>query len=102
MTELYQVVSIVGKGLGIVATKFIKRGALILKEGEFSRIFVHWAKKLHCTANSIKYFIRVFVKLSCSSQHQPHRELSLALVSLLRELLASLQPITGQNCRQDF
>ena len=40
MTELYQVVSIVGKGLGIVATKFIKRGALILKEGEFSRIFI--------------------------------------------------------------
>jgi len=32
MTDLYQVVSIVGKGLGIVATKFIKRGTLILKE----------------------------------------------------------------------
>ena len=32
MLELYQVVSIVGKGLGIVAKKFIKRGTLILKE----------------------------------------------------------------------
>ena len=40
MTDVYQVVSIEGKGLGIDATKFIKRGTLILKEGEFSRIFV--------------------------------------------------------------
>ena len=46
MTELYQVVSIVGKGLGIVATKFIKRGTLILKEGEFSRSFIGQKKIL--------------------------------------------------------
>merc|ERR1711862_837896 len=32
MTEVYQVVPIEGRGLGIVATKFIRRGSLILKE----------------------------------------------------------------------
>ena len=32
MTEFFQVKPIEGKGFGIVATKFIKRGTLILQE----------------------------------------------------------------------
>mgnify|MGYP001479846960 CR=1 FL=1 len=32
MTEMFQVVPIEGKGCGIVASKFIKRGTLIMKE----------------------------------------------------------------------
>ena len=39
---------------GIVATKFIKRGTLILKGGEFSRIFITNTKAKKIDANLIK------------------------------------------------
>jgi hypothetical protein len=55
MTDVYQVVSIEGKGRGIVATKFIKRGTLILKEGVFSRLFVGLKKFKKKSSNLIWY-----------------------------------------------
>jgi len=71
MTEMFRVTPIEGKGFGVVATKFIKRGTLILKE-EPQIPNVEWptSMKVDLWKRCIKTLIKLFYQMSESNQDE--------------------------------
>jgi len=71
MTEMFRVTPIEGKGLGIIATKFIKRGTLILKEvPQIPHVERPTSMEVDLWKRYIKTLIKLFYQMSEPDQEE--------------------------------